>query len=150
MLFVGSGPDYNQLKKRIEDYHMTEDVIMTGKVMDRELLKAIYYRATLFLFPSLFDSSSLVQIEAASQETPTIFIEGSVTSDTVENNVNGFTEKEDVQLFADRIEEILSNEELYKKVQQGAKNDLAKSWKDISKETYQFYLEMIESYQNKN
>jgi len=150
MLFVGSGPDYNQLKKRIEDYHMTEDVIMTGKVMDRELLKAIYYRATLFLFPSLFDSSSLVQIEAASQETPTIFIEGSVTSDTVENNVNGFTEKEDVQLFADRIEEILSNEELYKKVQQGAKNDLARSWKDISKETYQFYLEMIESYQNKN
>ena len=58
--------------------------------MDRELLKSIYYRATLFLFPSLFDSSSLVQIEAASQETPTIFIEGSVTSDTVDSLCKNF------------------------------------------------------------
>ena len=144
MLFVGSGPDFNRLKERIHEYGMDQDVIMTGKIMDRELLKAIYYRATLFLFPSLFDSSSLVQIEAASQETPTIFIEGSVTSDTVENNINGFTEKENITLFANRIEEILNDKELYKKVQEGAKKDLARPWKDIAKETYDFYLEMID------
>lgn len=144
MLFVGSGPDFNELKSRIHKYDMEDCVIMTGKILDRELLKAIYYRATLFLFPSLFDSSSLVQIEAASQETPTIFIEGSVTSDTVENNINGFTEKEDVELFANRIEEILNDKELYEKVQKGAKNDLAKPWSEIAKETYKFYLKMIE------
>ena len=144
MLFVGSGPDFHRLKEKIHQYGMDQDVIMTGKILDRELLKAIYYRSTLFLFPSLFDSSSLVQIEAASQETPTIFIEGSVTSDTVENNINGFTEKEDITLFANRIEEILNNKELYKKVQEGAKKDLARPWKDIAKETYDFYLEMIE------
>lgn len=144
MLFVGSGPDFNELKSRIHKYDMEDCVIMTGKILDRELLKAIYYRATLFLFPSLFDSSSLVQIEAASQETPTIFIEGSVTSDTVENNINGFTEKEDVELFANRIEEILNDKELYLKVQKGAKNDLAKPWSEIAKETYKFYLKMIE------
>ena len=146
MLFVGSGPDFNNLKKRISEYQMEDEVILTGKIMDRELLKAIYYRATLFIFPSLFDSSSLVQIEAASQETPTIFIEGSVTSDTVENNVNGFTEKEEVELFANRIEEILNNPELYKKVQQGAKNDLAKPWSVIAKETYKYYLDVIKRY----
>ena len=146
MLFVGSGPDFHNLKNRIIDYHMEDDVIMTGKIMDRELLKAIYYRATLLLFPALFDSSSLVQIEAASQETPTIFIEGSVTSDTVENNINGFTEKEDIQLFADRIEEILNNKDLYSKVQRGAVNDLAKPWEEIAKETYQYYLDIIERY----
>lgn len=144
MLFVGSGPDFNELKSRIHKYDMEDCVIMTGKILDRELLKAIYYRATLFLFPSLFDSSSLVQIEAASQETPTIFIEESVTSDTVENNINGFTEKEDVELFANRIEEILNDKELYEKVQKGAKNDLAKPWSEIAKETYKFYLKMIE------
>ena len=149
MLFVGNGPDFNNLKSKIKEYNMNDYVTMTGKIMDRDLLKAIYYRATLFIFPSLFDSSSLVQIEAASQETPTIFIEGSVTSDTVENNVNGFTEKEDVSLFADRIEEIINDEELYKKVQKGAKNDLAKPWSEISKETYKFYLKTIDEY-NKN
>lgn len=146
MLYVGDGPDYDNLKKKIKSYNLTREVVMTGRIMDRELLKDIYYRANLFIFPSLFDSSSLVQIEAASQETPTIFIEGSVTSDTVENNINGFTEKEDIGLFADRIEEILNNQDLYKKVQQGAKKDLARPWADIAKETYNYYLEVIDRY----
>ena len=36
-------------------------------VKDRELLVSIYARADLFLFPSLYDASSIVQIEAALQ-----------------------------------------------------------------------------------
>ncbi len=146
MLYVGDGPDYENLKKKITKYDMDDEIIMTGRIMDRELLEDIYYRANLFIFPSLFDSSSLVQIEAASQETPTIFIEGAVTADTVENNVNGFTAKEDVKLFADRIEEIITNKRLYKKVQCGAKKDLAKSWREIALQTYNYYLEVIEDY----
>ncbi len=38
-------------------------------VKDRELLASIYARAYLFLFPSLYDASSIVQIEAALQKT---------------------------------------------------------------------------------
>ena len=106
MIYVGDGPDYKELCKKVKDYGMSKEIILAGKILDRELLEEIYYRANLFLFPSLFDSSSLVQIEAASQETPTLFLEGAVTADTVENNINGFTAKYDVNLFADRIEEI--------------------------------------------
>ena len=76
---------------------------MTGRIIDRTLLKQIYYRADLFLFPSKFDASSLVQIEAASQMTPGLFLENSVTSDTVTNNVNGFTAPDDVSKYTDRI-----------------------------------------------
>ena len=146
MIYVGDGPDFDKLKKKIKEYKMQDRVIMAGKIMDRELLKEIYYRASLFIFPSLFDSSSLVQIEAASQETPTIFVEGSVTSDTVENNINGFKEKEDVIAFADRIENIIKDQKLYQDVQQGAKRDLARPWTDIAKETYNYYLKVIEEY----
>jgi len=149
MIYVGDGPDYDNLKKKVSKYRLKNDVILAGRIMDRELLKSIYYRANLFIFPSLFDSSSLVQIEAASQETPSIFVEGSVTSDTVEDNINGFKEKEDVNLFANRIIEIISNKKLYKKVQRNAKKDLAKSWNEISKETYDFYLKVIDEYNQK-
>ena len=149
MIYVGDGPDYDNLSKKIKEYKMQDDVILAGKIMDRELLKSIYYRADLFIFPSLFDSSSLVQIEAASQETPTIFVEGSVTSDTVENNVNGFKEKEDVDLFADRIINIINDKKLYNKVKKTARKDLAMSWKDIAKETYNHYLDIIKEYQKK-
>ena len=112
-------------------------------------MKAIYYRADLFLFPSLFDSSSLVQIEAASQETPTVFIEGATTADAIENNRNGFTALEDKSLFADRIEEIINNKELYKKVQKNAKKDLARPWKDVALDTYKYYFKVIEKYNEK-
>lgn len=146
MLYIGDGPDYNELSKKIKDYKMSNEIILTGKIIDRELLKEIYYRADLFLLPSLYDSSSLVQIEAASQETPTIFLEGAVTADTIENNVNGFTAKYNIKLFADRIEEIINNKDLYNKVKKNAKEDLAKSWKQISLKTYNYYLKVIDEY----
>ena len=146
MIYVGDGPDYKTLSDRVKAYNMENEVILAGKIMDREMLKQIYYRASLFLFPSLFDSSSLVQIEAASQETPTLFLEGAVTADTVENNINGFTAKQDVKLFADRIQEIMENKKLYSKVQKNAKKDLAKPWKEIALETYNYYNQVIDEY----
>ena len=148
MIYVGDGPDYNALEEKIKEYNLIDEVILAGKIMDRELLTDIYYRANLFLFPSLFDSSSLVQIEAASQETPTLFVEGSVTADTIENNINGFTALEDVQLFANRIEEIINDKKHYDKVCQNARKDLAKSWDEISFETYNYYLTIIDEYKN--
>jgi len=149
MIYVGDGPDYNNLNKKIKDYNLTNNVTLAGKIMDRELLKSIYYRADLFIFPSLFDSSSLVQIEAASQETPTLFVSGSVTSDTIENNITGYTEKEDVNLFGNKIIDIFKDEKLYKKVKTNARKILAKNWKTISLETYEYYLKMIDNYNKK-
>lgn len=149
MVYVGDGIDYDNLNMKVKEYNMSEEIIMTGKIMDRELLKSIYYRANLFLFPSLFDSSSLVQIEAASQETPTLFIDGAVTADTIENNVNGFTAKGDVESFANRIEEIFQNEKLYNKVSKNAKKELARPWEEIAFETYNYYLELLEKSNNK-
>ena len=150
MIYVGDGPDYDELNKKIKEYNLSDDVIVAGKIMDRELLKSIYYRADLFLFPSLFDASSLVQIEAASQETPTLFIEGAVTADTVDNNINGFTAKNDVIAYTDRIEEIMNDKKLYNRVKRNAKNDLAKPWENIALETYNYYLKMIDEYNRKH
>ncbi len=144
MVYVGDGPDFVNLKKKVKEAKLEKDVILAGKITDRELLKSIYYRANLFLFPSIYDSSSLVQIEAASQETPSVFIEGAVTADTATNNVNGFTARDDAKDYANKIEEIMNNKQLYETVKNNARRDLAKSWKDISKETYNYYLSMIE------
>lgn len=143
MLYVGEGPDEKKLKQKIKEYHLEESVILTGKITDREYLKAIYYVSDLLLFPSLFDASSLVQIEAASQKTPTVFIEGSVTSNTITNNVNGFTALDDVEKYTDRVIEILKDKKLYEKVKERAYHDLATPWSEIAKETYNLYLNEI-------
>lgn len=148
MLYVGTGPDENKLKVQIKKYHMEDSVILTGRLTDRILLSSIYARADLFLFPSLFDASSLVQIEAAVNETPGLFIEGSVTSDTVVNNVSGFTSKLDVVEYKNKIKEIINDKKLLKKVSVNAKKMLGKHWKEIADETYDLYISEINKKNN--
>lgn len=149
MLYIGTGFDENKLKSKIKEYKLDDCVHLTGRITDRNLLSAIYARASLLLFPSLFDASSLVQIEAAVEETPGLFIEGSVTSDTVTNNVNGFTSSLDVEEYKNKIKEILSNKKILNKVSNNARDMLGKNWKTIADETYDLYIKEIDNLKKK-
>ena len=140
MLFVGTGQDEEKLKEIIKKNNMQNEIIMCGRVTDREELANYYARADLFLFPSLYDASSIVQIEAASQKTPTLFIKGAATAATIKDNISGFTAENDEERFADRIIEIMKGEELYNKVCENAYKDVYSNWDDKIEEVYQMYL----------
>lgn len=144
MIYVGTGPDEAKLKRKIKEYKMDKEVITTGRIMNRTVLTSIYKRANLFLFPSLFDASSLVQIEAAVNETPGLFIENSVTADTVTNNVNGYTTKLDTTTYKNKIKEIISDKKKLQKVSINARKMLGRNWTDIAKETHKLYLKEIQ------
>ena len=146
MLFVGSGPDEKKLKAKIKKYKLENYVTMTGRISDRILLSAIYARAQLLLFPSLMDTSSLVRIEAAVNETPGLFIENSMVGSTVLNNQNGFISELNEEKYKDRIKEILENKKLIKKVSTNAQKTLGMSWQTIANITYKEYLQVIEDY----
>lgn len=146
MLFVGTGPDEEKLKEKISEYNLDSDVIFTGKISDRELLVKHYRLADLFVFPSLYDCSSLVQIEAASQKTPTIFIRGAVTSGTCTEDVDAFFAENDETKFANKIIEIFNNNDEYEKIKNGAFNNLYITWDDAVKQVYNDYLEVIKKY----
>ena len=150
MFYVGSGSDEKKLASKIIEYNLSDCVFMTGQVKDREELSAMYKRADLFLFPSLFDASSLVQIEAAVNETPGLFIEDSVTADTVTNEVSGFTSELDETKYKDRIKEILGDKKHLKEVSINAHKMLGKTWEEISNTTYEFYLDLIKKYKEDN
>lgn len=146
MLFVGNGPDEKKLREKIKELELEDNVILCGQVKDRELLKKIYLRSKLFVFPSLFDANSLVQIEAASQKTPTIFLEGSATSSTIKPEINGFIAKNNVKKFAEKLIDILNNKEKYDKVKENAYKQVYKSWDNIVKDVYKKYLNVIKKY----
>jgi glycosyltransferase involved in cell wall biosynthesis len=143
MLFVGEGPDKNKLIKKVNRFDLNNDVITCGKITDRELLAKIYRRAKLFVFPSLFDTNSLVQIEASSQKTPTIFIENAPTAFLVTSEVNGFFGKNNPKKFAKKIIDILNDEKHYNEVSENAHKDLYKTWDTIAKEVYDEYIRLI-------
>lgn len=143
MLFVGSGQDEEGLKQLIEKYDMENEIVLCGRVTDRELLAAYYCRADLFLFPSLYDASSIVQIEAASQKTPTLFVKGAATTATVTDNVNGFLANNDKESYAKRIIEIMSDKELYENVSRKAYEELYINWDKAIEDVYNVYIQLI-------
>lgn len=149
MFYIGDGQDEDKLREHIIELGMAQDVILVGRVTERSLLASYYSRADLFLFPSLYDASSLVQIEAASQSTPTIFLEGAVTANTVTAEVNGILSINDVNEYARNIERMMKDKALYKKISTGAKRDLYKNWDDVVNEMYTEYIKLINEFEGK-
>ncbi len=143
MLFVGSGQDEDELKSIIDKNNMNQDIIMCGKISDRELLANIYARADLFLFPSLYDASSIVQIEAASQKTPTLFVKGASTTATITENVNGFISQNNEENFAEKINEIINNKALYNSVCENVYKDIYINWDSQVSKVFDSYMEII-------
>ena len=120
MLFVGNGNDEVKLRKKISDLKLNDDIILCGKITNREELKYYYARADLFLFPSIYDASSIVQIEAASQSTPCLFLKNTITASAIKDNVNGFLADNSPLEYAKRIIEILNDKKLYQNVSKNA------------------------------
>ena len=139
-LFLGTGQDEDEFKEYVKD---NENIIMVGKVSDRDALAKYYRRAELFLFPSLYDASSLVQVEAASQSTPTVFLEGAATASNVTNGVNGIIAKNDIKEYAKCIIDTIKDEKKYKELCKNAYKDLYVNWDQKVEEAVNEYHRLI-------
>ena len=139
MLFVGKGQDEEKLAALVKELGLGDEVVMCGLVSQREMLENLYSRAKLFLFPSLYDANSLVQIEAACQGTPTVFLEGARTAATVTPGVNAYISRGGEDNYARMIMDILSDQAGYERVSAAARSDLYLNWDDVVKEVYADY-----------
>lgn len=144
MVFLGKGPDEDKLKHRLDKNGLLDCVLFPGRLTDRTHVAYLCNRAELFVFPSLYDTNSLVQIEAASQRTPTLFIRGSATSATATENVDALMSENTAEDFANKIIFALTNEQELKKIGDGAFERLYRTWDSVVDETYARYLELIE------
>ena len=143
MIFIGDGPDEKEFKEYVNKLELNNNIIFTSKITDRELLAKYYAASDLFLFPSLYDASSIVQIEAACQSTPGLFLEGAATTANVKNNINGFIEKNDIKKYAKRIINILDNKKLLDEVSNNAFKELYVNWDQQIERVYNLYLDLI-------
>jgi len=146
MLFVGTGQDEDELREYIASLGLSQNIIQVGKVTERSVMTNYYNMADMFLFPSLYDASSLVQIEAASQKTPTLFLRGSATSATATEDVNAFMTENNVQAYANKIMQVFADPTYYNTVSEGAYRDLYVSWDKAVQKAYQDYLRIITDY----
>ena len=143
MLFIGTGQDEKRLKERVKMLGIEDRVIFAGKITNRGILAAAYQRADLFLFPSLYDASSLVQVEAASQCTPALFVRGAVTAQTVTPEVNGFVAEENPKDYGEKILSLMKDPKRVREVGKNAHRDLYLRWDDVIDEVYENYERLI-------
>lgn len=148
-IIVGNGFDEKRFKEIINSLGLKDNFIFTGSVKDRQLLQGYYLRSDLFLFPSTFDTSSLVPIEAAAHKLPTLLIKDSCTAENIVDGVNGFLAEETAAAYADRIKEIISDPDLLKNVGEEAHRSVYRTWEKVAEETFEKYLEIIDNYKNK-
>jgi len=146
MLIVGDGFDMDKFKKMVGEFGLDKNVIFTGSIKDRELLQGYYLRSDLFLFPSTFDTSSLVPIEAAAHKLPTLLIEGSYTAESIKGDFNGFLAKENAKDYSEKIKEIIHNEDKRKAVGEEAYRSVYRNWEMVATEVLEEYKKVLENY----
>ena len=149
MIIIGGGPDESKLRQMVEENGLNDNFVFAGVISDRTLLQGYYLRSDLFLFPSTFDTSSLVPIEAAAHKLPTLLIKGSCTAENIVDGVNGFLSEENANAYAKRIKEIISDDGLLKIVGEECHRSVYRSWEKVAEEVYGKYQEVIKEYKIK-
>ena len=148
LFIVGNGYDGDEIRRYADDQNFRDGhVNFVGKIVDREVLQGLYLSADLFFFPSVYDNSPLVVREAASMGVPSLLTTGSNAAEAVVKDVSGFTAAENKVAMFREILRIFGTKGLLEKVSEGARRDVAKTWKQIVPLVQEKYAEIIEEYQ---
>jgi glycosyltransferase involved in cell wall biosynthesis len=146
LLIVGAGPEEENLKAQVADLRLSDNVIFTGKIMDREFLSAHYLRGDLFMLPSTFDTASLAPIEAAAMKLPTIMNAGCSSAEILTDGENGLLAEENPEAWAERIIWSIDHKSEMKKMKESAYKQVFRTWESVAEEVKQYYIKTIEEY----
>lgn len=149
MLFIGEGSARKWYQSLSEKRGLGKKVHFTGRIDDRDLLKRVYASSEAILFPSLYDTSSLVPKEASSCLCPTVFVEGSTTAQGIIDGYNGFLTKNEPGDYAAKIMQIIATDGLALKAGYGARDTLYVAWTDIVNDVYARYNYLIQKKREK-
>lgn len=150
LFMVGTGYAVREIRHRIRQLGLRDNVTLLGNIHDRERLKRIYAAADLFMFPSLYDTCGLVVREAAAMHTPSVMLQDSTAATAINDNVNGFLCKDDKQVYADQIAYLMQHPEIIRRVGQQASKTISRSWENVIEEVILRYRDIQSAYKLKH
>ncbi len=143
MVFIGDGARRREMEHMTQDFGLSENVTFAGKIYDRDIVSKIYLRSSAMLFPSTYDTSSLVPKEAAACGCPTVFVRGSSTAQGITEK-NGFLIENTAQSLAEATQFIANNKAAAEKVGKHARKSVYRSWEDavdVAQKRYEYLIE---------
>lgn len=150
MLMLGMGPDENAIKKYTRKIGLDDKVIYTGQLLDRSELQIYYSTADLLVFPSLFDTNGLVVREAAASATPSLLVKGSCAAEGIIDCDTGFLCDENASSINSKINQIIDNKDLLRRVGRNAQDNIYISWEDSIINAYNRYQIVIDKFKSTN
>lgn len=144
LVMAGQGPDENEIFERAYALLPEEALYFTGHITNNALLWSLYEQASLFLFPSQYDTSGLVVHEAATVGTPSLVVEGSALADVITNGINGFVTKNSPEYIASAIGHALSDPKKLRAIGNQAKSSIPIPWDTLMNEVVERYEAIID------
>lgn len=149
LIMLGFGADENAIKRYINKSGLKNNVIWTGKIIDRTKIQEYYIVSDILLFPSVFDTNGLVVREAASAATPSLLVRGSCAAEGITDGETGFLCVESAHSIASTLNKIADNKDLIRKVGSKAQSDIYISWETAVKKAYDRYHIVIDKFNEK-
>ncbi|MBQ6372908.1 MAG: glycosyltransferase [Clostridia bacterium] len=143
LVLAGQGPHEKEISALAASLHIEDRVIFTGHIVDQQALNALYRLASLFLFPSLYDTSGLVVREAAAVGTPSVVVRGSSAAEGVVDGVNGFLCEDDPDDLAQVIGRALRDADALVSVGQKARETIPIPWSMLVDQVLENYRRII-------
>ena len=146
MVFAGDGYARQEMEQLTKELGLVEYVRFLGVILDRDLLQALFARANLFLFPSLYDNAPIVVREAAAMGCPAVLIAGSNSAEEVTDGFNGWLAPNDPDEYAAKVILALGDREKLLQVGQNSQKTIFKDWEQLIDQVQLRYEDIVKSY----
>ena len=143
LLLAGQGMDMNAIGQKIHELNIQDRAEQIGHITDASLLDALYARATLFAFPSLYDAAPMVVREAAVMGTPSVMVRNSTAAEIIRHGENGLLCDNDPKDLARVMTEAMKEPEKLTRIGETARETIPVPWEKVLETAVERYERLI-------
>ena len=127
-VLVGDGPSRDELAFYVDNLGIQKNVEFYGRASTGEV-KNLLGKASVFLLSSISEGVSNAVLEAMAMEVPVVTTDAGGMAEAIDNGVEGFvTPRYDPTMLAERVKQLLSNEDLRKKIGKNARQRILRDF----------------------
>ena len=146
LVLAGKGPHFDEIDKKAKELGIGDNTVLTGHLNDEDLLNGLYALASMFVFPSLYDTYSMVVREAANARTASVVVKDSAPSECIKDGFNGLLCDDDPRSLYEQLKKTLLDENYAINLGINAKKTIPVSWDEVCDEALKRYQIVIDEY----
>ncbi len=111
LVIVGGGPEEEELKNIVGKLDLGDSIIFTGTLSPQNVINC-YAGSNMFVFSSISETQGIVIAEAKAAGLPVVAVRANGAAEMVEDRIDGYLTDQSTAEFAERIIDLLNNDQL--------------------------------------